>query len=60
MSNKIEITLKRSLAGCREDQRATAIGLGLKRPHSKVVKDDTPSIRGMIEKIRHLLSVKEI
>jgi len=60
MASKLEITLKRSLAGCKKDQIATAIGLGLKRPNKKVIKDDNPAIRGMIEKIKHLLSVKEI
>lgn len=60
MAKKLEITLKRSLVGCRKDQISTAHGLGLKRPNNKVVKEENPAIRGMIEKIKHLLTVKEL
>ncbi len=59
MAEKLEITLKKSLCGCRKDQIATAKGLGLRRPNKKVILSNTPAIRGMIKKISHLLSVKE-
>lgn len=60
MAEKLEIKLSKSLIGCKKDQIATAIGLGLRRPNDKVLLNDTPAVRGMIQKIRHLLTVKEI
>jgi large subunit ribosomal protein L30 len=44
----------------REDQRATLIGLGLNKRHRSRVLEDTPSVRGMIYKVRHLLLVEEV
>ncbi|MBI11121.1 MAG: 50S ribosomal protein L30 [Rhodospirillaceae bacterium] len=43
----------------RGDQRATLIGLGLNKMHKTRELEDTPSIRGMIDKVSHLLRVKE-
>lgn len=60
MSEKIEITLKRSVIGRKENQVKTVQALGLKKINSTVVHDDTPSIRGMINTISHLVSVKEL
>ena len=60
MSSKIEITLKRSVIGRKENQVKTVQTLGLKKINSTVVHDDTPSIRGMINTISHLVSVKEL
>ena len=40
------------------DQRATLVGLGLNRIGRKSVLDDTPSIRGMIAKVKHLVAVE--
>lgn len=56
---KLEITLVRSLVGAREDQRVTVRTLGLNKIRQTVIHDDTPHIRGMIHKVRHLVSVRE-
>lgn len=57
---KLEITQIRSLSGRPETQRRTIRALGLTRNQSSVVHDDTPAIRGMINKIPHMLKVREI
>ena len=41
------------------DQRATLIGLGLNKMHKTRELEDTPSVRGMIEKVKHLVRVEE-
>jgi len=43
----------------KSDQRATLVGLGLNRPGRTRTLEDTPAVRGMITKIRHLLQVEE-
>ncbi|MDG5788098.1 50S ribosomal protein L30 [Evansella sp. AB-P1] len=60
MANKLEITLKRSLIGRPEDQRVTVKTLGLRKVNHTVVQEDNPAIRGMVTKVSHLVSVKEI
>ena len=57
---KLRITLVKSTIGFRKDQKATARALGLRKLQATVVRDDTPSIRGMINKISHLLEVEEV
>ncbi|EUJ33887.1 50S ribosomal protein L30 [Listeria floridensis FSL S10-1187] len=57
---KLEITLKRSLIGRPETQRKTVKALGLGKTNSVVVKEDNPAIRGMVNKVSHLLDVKEV
>lgn len=57
---KLEITLKRSVIGRPEDQRITVRTLGLKRTNQTVVHEDNAAIRGMINKVSHLVSVKEL
>lgn len=42
-----------------EDQRATLIGLGLNKMHRSRVLEDTPSVRGMIDRVRHMVKVEE-
>ncbi|MEC2057964.1 50S ribosomal protein L30 [Peribacillus psychrosaccharolyticus] len=59
MANKLEITLTRSLIGRPEDQRVTVNTLGLRKMHQTVVHNDTPAMRGMINKVAHLVTVKE-
>ncbi|MBU4621188.1 50S ribosomal protein L30 [Bacillus sp. GG161] len=59
MANKLEITLKRSVIGRPEDQRVTVRTLGLKKTNQTVVHADNAAIRGMINKVSHLVSVKE-
>jgi large subunit ribosomal protein L30 len=60
MAKKLEITLTRSLIGRPEDQRVTVNTLGLRKMHQTVVQEDNAAIRGMINKVSHLLTVKEI
>jgi len=58
MANKLEIKLKRGIAGQPKAIKNVIKGLGLRRPNHVVVRQDTPSIRGMIFKIIHCLEVK--
>jgi large subunit ribosomal protein L30 len=58
-SKKIKITQTGSHIGRTEDQRATLVGLGLNKRHRSSVLEDTPSVRGMINKVRHLLRIEE-
>lgn len=57
---KVKIILKRSRFGWKPDHRETLKGLGLKKIGQAVIREDTPSIRGMINKVKHLVSVEEI
>ncbi len=59
MSGRLRITLVRGLSGHNEYQRRVVRGMGLTRVNRSVVLKDTPEIRGMVEKVRHLLSVEE-
>jgi len=60
MSSKLEVTLKRSVIGTKQGQRETVKSLGLKKINDAVVFEDTPVVRGMINKVSHLVSVKEV
>lgn len=60
MAKKLRITQIGSAIGRQFDQKGTLKALGIRKLNSTVVKDDTPQIRGMIRKIRHLLVVEEI
>jgi large subunit ribosomal protein L30 len=57
---KLQITLLRSLIASKPNQRATAKALGLTKLQKTVVKDDTPTIRGMIKVVAHLVVVEEV
>jgi large subunit ribosomal protein L30 len=57
---KLKITLKKSTIGRRKDQIATVTALGLKKIGKTVEHDDTPQIRGMINKVSYLLDVVEV
>ncbi len=59
MAKKLEITLTRSLIGRPNDQRVTVNTLGLRKMHQTVVLDDNAAIRGMVNKVSHLVTVKE-
>lgn len=60
MSKKtIKVTQTGSPIGRPEAQRATLIGLGLNKMGKTVELEDTPSIRGMIRKVPHLVKVEE-
>ena len=57
---KLKVTLKKSVIGSTESQRATVRGLGLKKIRSSKVLINTPAIRGMIKKVIHLVDVEEV
>ena len=59
MTKKLEITLTRSVIGRPQDQRVTVKTLGLNKMHQTVVHEDNAAIRGMINKVSHLVTVKE-
>ncbi len=56
----LRITLVRSPIGYSRDQKATVRALGLRRLHQTVEKADTPTIRGMVAKVQHMLKVEEV
>ena len=56
----LKVTLKRGHAGKKKRQRETLNGLGLRKRHQSVIVDDNPSIRGMIEKVAHLVEVETV
>lgn len=60
MSKKIEITLNRSVIGRSGRQKRTVETIGLKKVNQSVVREDSEAIRGMLEKISHLVTVKEV
>ena len=53
----VTVKLVRSVAGTRESHRATVRGLGLRKTNSTSTLEDTPSVRGMIEKVSYLVKV---
>ena len=55
----VKVTQTGSPIGRRSDQRATLVGLGLNKIGRSRVLEDTPSVRGMINKVAHLLCVDE-
>lgn len=59
MAKTLEITLTRSVIGRPQDQRETVKALGLRKMHQTVEQQDNPAIRGMINKVAHLVTVKE-
>ena len=63
MPNKVKmlrITSSTSAIGVKTDQKETVRRLGLRRLGQTVEQQDTPVIRGMIHKVRHLLTVEEV
>lgn len=54
----VKVTLVKSLIGRVEAHRATVKGLGLRRMHHTVELQDTPAVRGMINKVNYLLKVE--
>jgi large subunit ribosomal protein L30 len=57
---KLKVTQVRSVIHRPKDQKATVRRLGLHRINDSVLKDDRPEIRGMIAKVRHLVTVEEV
>jgi len=58
-NKEIKVTLKKSIIGASETQKRTVKGLGLSKLNDTVTHNDTPIIRGMINKVPHLLCVEE-
>ena len=57
---QLKITYSKSVIGSSTDQKATVKSLGLRRLNHSVVHNDTPVIRGMAFKVRHLVTVEEV
>ena len=55
---KVKVTQVRSPIGRPAKQRQTLIGLGLNKMHRSRVLEDTPAVRGMIDRVRHLIVVE--
>ncbi|MBL8099855.1 MAG: 50S ribosomal protein L30 [Anaerolineales bacterium] len=55
----IRVTWVRSAIGYNKDQKATVKALGLRRLHQTVEHKDTPALRGMLNKVIHLLKIEE-
>jgi large subunit ribosomal protein L30 len=58
-TGKVKIKWVVSFISCTDDMRQTIRGLGLRRMHQVVEREDTPSVRGMVRKVRHLVEVVE-
>ena len=57
---RVRVTQVGSPIGRPANQRATLIGLGLNRMHRSRVLEDTPSVRGMIDKVSHLVRAESV
>ena len=60
MAKKLELELVRSVIGTPEWMRVIVRTLALRKRHAKVVVADSPAIRGMVNKVPHLVSLKEV
>ncbi len=59
-SKKLVITWTKSAIGYSKRQKDTVRALGLRRLHQTVEHPDTPEVRGMVDKVRHLVKVEEV
>jgi large subunit ribosomal protein L30 len=59
-SGKIAVTQVRSLSGRPDKHRRTIEALGLRYREQTVIHDDTPAIRGMIQQVTHLVTVRPV
>ncbi|MCQ2202004.1 MAG: 50S ribosomal protein L30 [Bacteroidales bacterium] len=57
--SKIKITQVKSIIGAPASQRKVMAALGIKKMHQTVEHEDTPSVQGMIAKVKHLVSVEK-
>lgn len=57
---QLKITQVRSQIGTRESHRNTLRTLGLRKIRQSVVREDTPDVRGLVHKVRYLVSVEEV
>ncbi|MBI5552943.1 MAG: 50S ribosomal protein L30 [Desulfobacterales bacterium] len=60
MAGKIKVTLRRSMIGRPEKHREVLRGMGLTKMNKTVQLENTPAIRGMIQKVSHLIEAEEI
>jgi large subunit ribosomal protein L30 len=60
LANKLKITLVRSTIGTKPEHRKTIKALGLRKIRQTVEKPDNPQMRGMVNKVRHLVEVEEV
>ena len=60
MAKKIRVTYSRSAIGYDQTQKGTIRALGLRKLNQVVEHDDTPAIRGMVQKVSHLVTVEEV
>lgn len=60
MAGRLRIRYKKSAIGYKEDQKRTVKALGLRRLNATVELPDSPAIRGMIGKVRHLVDFEEL
>jgi len=57
---RLKVEQKKGIVGVKANQRETLRTLGLKRIGDVVVKEDRPEIRGMVNTVRHLVTVEEV
>ena len=60
MANQLKLTLKKSVIGSTKKIRATVTGLGLTKTNKTIIRMDTPEIRGMVQKVVHLVKMEEV
>lgn len=60
MAKKVRITYRKSAIGRSKKQKGTIQALGFRKLYETVEHEDTPAIRGMIEKVKHLVEVEEV
>ena len=60
MAKKLRVTYKKSSIGYKEDQKRTVKALGLRKLNQTVTHDDSAVIRGMVNKVIHLVTVEEV
>jgi len=56
---KLQVTLRKSLIGQKPKTRETVRSLGLRKINSTIEHNDTPDVRGMLHRVRHLIDVEE-
>ena len=60
MADKIKVTLVKSSIGNRKNQKENLKGLGLSRINSSRTVENTPSVRGMLRKVQHLIRIETL
>jgi large subunit ribosomal protein L30 len=58
--SSLKVTQVKSVIGSKQDHKRTVRALGLKRIRDSRMYEDTPQIRGMLHKVRHLVRVEEV